>query len=101
MRFSTSSSVSELRGRAAFSVGLFSGGFSAARRGAEAGFCFFFFWLDPPAAPGLSTGDAIAPGVRCASASCSGALSQVTTPSLRFVAVTPVRPSGPFSHFTV
>ena len=64
MRFSTSSSVSELRGRAAFSVGLFSGGFFLPlAASAEAGFCFFFFWLDPPpAAPGLSTGDAIAPG---------------------------------------
>ena len=99
MRFSTSSSVSELRPSRLF-VGLFSGGFFLPlAASAEAGFCFLL--LAREAAPGLSTGDAIAPGVRCASASCSGALSQVTTPSLRFVAVTPVRPSGPFSHFTV
>ena len=100
IRFSTSSSVSVLRG---FGAAGLTGGFflPLAASADDASFCFFFFWLDPPAAPGLPAGDSIAAGMRCASASCPGAASQVTTPSLRFVAVTHVRPSGPFTHLTV
>jgi hypothetical protein len=99
MRFSTSSSVSVLRG---FAPGLTRGFFlPLAAIADDASFCFFFFWLDSPAATGPSADGSMVPGVRCASMPVPGAVSQVTTPSLRFVAVTPVRPSGPFSHFTV
>mmetsp|Transcript_8467 Transcript_8467/g.28308 ORF Transcript_8467/g.28308 Transcript_8467/m.28308 type:complete len:303 (+) Transcript_8467:1047-1955(+) len=100
IRFSTSCKVSSLLGRG--TDGGFFCFFFLASAPASASFCFFFFWDEEAS---FSVSAIVVPDFRggippppVAVPQAPGASTHVTNPSSRFVAVTPVRPPGPFSH---